>query len=173
VTNIYHNLACEKGFHDNDEFDEQGKPTPRQLLAWAALICSEWFEWRAECDAWYLREDGKPEGTIAELADVFIRCQDIGYLLGDEDVYGRRVDGSKLVWHALCSSLIEASRMVDLEGCLSSLHGMVAFVEARAAMDIENFQLCDVDGSPKTFAEAIAAKHEFNKTRPHRHGKKA
>jgi hypothetical protein len=168
--NEYHELAKSKGFHDNDELDYDGHPTPRQLLAWAALVCSEWFKWRGEKDAWYLSEDGKPEGKVAELADVWIRCQDICGALKLETDYGFPDHGK---WFRACSELIEGARSGGMECYCYALVEMMATAHGLATEDIESFQLSEIDGAPKTFGEAIAIKHEYNKTRPRMHGKKA
>jgi hypothetical protein len=174
MTNIYHDLAKLKGFHDNDEFDEQGKPTPRQLLAWAALICSEWFEWRAENHPWYKSEEfhnfGKPEGMLAELADVCIRCYDAAGAMGQELPDMCKAAGDHMVWHALCLKLIEVARMGDVKAYCFTLTDMTSFCLSKSSMIVEEY---DDDDMPKTIEEAMARKHAYNKTRPHRHGKKA
>ena len=44
--------------------------------------CLEEFRSGHEADETYYREDGKPEGVPAELADVVIRCFDMAYVFG-------------------------------------------------------------------------------------------
>lgn len=173
MTNIYHDLAKLKGFHDSDEIVD-GKPTPRQLLAWAALICSEWFEFRAEKEAWYLSQEtrclGKPEGQLAELADVYIRCQDDAGAMGRELPDMCKTAGDHMVWHALCLRLIEEARMGDIKAYCFTLADMCSLCLSKSIQIVNNF---DDEDLPKTLGEAVGHKHEYNQTRPHRHGKKA
>ena len=172
-TNEYHELAKLKGFHDEDEWKD-GKPTPRQLLAWSALLCSEFFEWRGEKDLWYLSpepgNEGKPEGTLAELADVWIRCQDLGGALGIEIVPATKEESSLLSYPVLCSRLIESARKQNLDEFVRALRDMCGFCREQARLEIKTW---GDEGIPDTFDEAVRLKHEFNKTRPFRHGKKA
>ena len=74
--------AKEKGFHDEDE----APPSPVRQVAWMGLLCSEAAE-AIECirnnePLVHYREDGKPEGLGAELADVVIRVADSAGALG-------------------------------------------------------------------------------------------
>lgn len=77
-----HQLARKTGWYD-------GAPCPRDptwLAARAALIHTEVSEF-VECvrvlDIDYRKgPDGKPEGAVAELADIVIRCLDLAGSLG-------------------------------------------------------------------------------------------
>jgi hypothetical protein len=75
--------ATVKGFHSNDD----GSPKQRNLAEALCLIHSEVSEaleeYRKNSDLHhtYYREDGKPEGFLFEIADVYIR---LGDLMGQE-----------------------------------------------------------------------------------------
>lgn len=169
MTNIYHDLAKLKGFHDNDEFVD-GKPTPRQMLAWGLLIHSEWLEYREEREPYYLGEGGKPEGTLVELADIYIRCQDAAAAMGQELAEPCKAAGDHMVWNKLCGKLAEHARMGDARAYCYALSDMCSFCLSAATRIVEEFD----DGSlPQSLAAVVQIKHEFNKSRPFRHGKKA
>jgi hypothetical protein len=114
--------------------------------------------------------DSKPEGMVAELADVWIYCQIFGGALGIDLEYG---DPDSGVWHIACSQLIETARRCDLVGYRDALVEMMAIAHELSEDTIDKFHLDEVGGAPSNFLEAVAMKHEFNKIRPRMHGKKA
>jgi NTP pyrophosphatase (non-canonical NTP hydrolase) len=75
-------VACEKGWHEEDETP----PTPVRMMTWMALLHSEVSEAvediRRNKIQTVCREDGKPEGMASELADVIIRALDTAGAMG-------------------------------------------------------------------------------------------
>jgi len=66
--------------------------------------------------------------------------------------------------------LIEGACMGDTKAYCFTLTDMTSFCLSKSSMIVEEY---DDDDMPKTIEEAMARKHAYNKTRPHRHGKKA
>lgn len=170
MTNKYHDLAVLKGFHENDDIDDDGEPTHIQLLAWSALILSEWLEYRLSNEAWRIEtvgRVGKPEGRLAELVDIWIRCADVLGAMNSEGVEVNECH--ELRWPQLFSDLIELARdrsFSSFDLCLRYIMGMSRLVGSGIIADE------DMD-NPKSFDEAIAIKHAYNETRPRKHGRGA
>lgn len=157
--NRFYELAKAKGFHENDERDECGRPTPRQMLAWAALLISEVLEMHLEGCEYYLREDGKPEGWLAEAADVVIRANDTIGACGHELTYVLHF-GVKPA--QLLLNIIEAARDQNIDRYVECLGAYVTHTRS----DVEASTSGSLDA-------AIEAKHAYNQTRPYKHGRKA
>lgn len=179
MTDIYHQLATEKGFHDDNERDTDGHYTPRQMLMWTALISSELDEYRLEIDkdadpVYYVTDkhgNQKPEGWLIKLADAWIRCQDVigcfpnhrtGTNEDDEAV------AEKLTPHRSHSGICEAARDGD-----ERRFARLVELEALRIRLFAEFELSDFLELETTFEEAVAIKHEYNKTRERKHGRKA
>lgn len=157
--NKYYELAKEKGFHDNDEFNEHGEPTPRQMLVWWALIVSEVVEYELEEHPYY-EVDGKPEGYIVEMSDAIIRCYDAIGACGRVPI-GDIVSHSPDEWLHLA---VESARDGYVDGFVRGLSGYIHHVlETSRAWD----------HCAMTLERAIELKHAYNTTRPRMHGRKA
>jgi NTP pyrophosphatase (non-canonical NTP hydrolase) len=146
-----HALAVEKGWYD----------TERQWNELVLLVQSEVFEafecWRKnKLEAEY-EIDGKPIGLPSEMADIVIRLLDMA---GYYDIYIEKVDDQLLIdvddfinW---CYTMIN-------EGVFGREEFIFYFIA-----DVEN--MCNhmnID-----LQKVIVEKHEYNKTRPYRHGNK-
>lgn len=166
MSNRYHELAVEKGWWDGVPRKENGnfRITPTLQDEKLMLIVGELSEAMeearkfpvSELNKTYYRADGKPEGFVIELADAYIRQQDLlgalgcGYADIDAFVY------------FLCDSS-------STSGVISALYRASKSVEDMNFGAILNKISESVGGN---LSAAIAEKHEFNKTRPRRHGGK-
>lgn len=154
----------------------EGEPNLPEKLA---LIHSEWSEaleeYRAGRDAVYEGEGGKPEGWAIELIDGCIRVLDyIGHVspcgepysitdatVGISDWFRERsVPDAVHMLHLLaanaCSFDDRSEMLVNLDYIYLVLESALAYV----------------DGSGLDPETLLRKKHDYNKTRPYKHGKK-
>lgn len=163
MTNEWYRNAYNKGFHDNDEMGPDGTPSPRQRLAWVALILTEWFEEQQDLlsgDVWSIDEKGKPVGAFSETIDIFIRCADT---LG---ACGASLDGPAL---DLGTDNINWYLATAAEATRSGEHSIYAQA-LRKVMDICRNTIYD---NAPDFDEALRLKTDYNRTRKRMHGKLA
>lgn len=166
-----HELSVSKGWYDGAV-----RGNVDTLLSKIALIHSELSEaWEesesGRYDVWY-QADGKPEGVVIELADAAIRAADlIGWLCRPVYVDGYQahqalldttVAGYMEGVRYVADSATELIRRGDYFGASTRLAEFILEIDAG---------YCD-SWKPGTLAEAIDIKHEFNRTRPRRHGGK-
>lgn len=109
--------------------------------------------------------DSKPEGIAAELADVVIRILDYCAYKGHDMDWARKNNGFVYI-HTTLPELVN-----DLHIALSKCFSL-KFEEMRdftnCIFDIEHWlKESDID-----LWEVVRLKHEYNKTRPYRHGGK-
>lgn len=158
-------LAKEKGWHDQE----------RSPLEFYMLIVSEIAEATEEArkeysqPVWRNFPDGKPEGELIELADAVIRIADYaesrGVKLSDEwSGNEMKITGNPLDMHMVFVMEISdgahysifENEHAEISKLNNTIHYIIAYCKSRG-WDLE---------------EAIRIKHEYNKTRPHRHGGK-
>jgi hypothetical protein len=201
MTNKYYETAVSKGWHENDErsptkpwkafvvrwldmlrrwLTKDGPPTARQQLAWLSLIMTEWLE--ALDDAmdgivWSVTENGKPEGLLSELADIYIRCQDtIGAMGGDAEKAKRnrafipRQAVDKIAYAV--GAAAECCRAAQRDTYLEYLGAIMFECEVRATNVLNEERRKDIANLPTCWAEVVYLKAEYNKTRPWMHGGK-
>lgn len=153
-----HENAVAHGFWEYENIPEK-----------VALIHSEWSEaleeYRAGREAVYEGEGGKPEGWAIELIDGCIRILDfIAYKDEDEDDPLRFAD---------IESFIEEIKLMVIPGNFSErilmLHAITAEFEVEFAMSVVFLWLASEGLDPEAL---LRKKHDYNKTRPYKHGKK-
>lgn len=145
----------------------------RDIAEIYALIHSELSEaleeYRNGRPMFYI-DGGKPEGIAVELADAVIRILDYvaqrEFFVGPE-IYKEqiRINGEKLSLPRLiveCHSRIVTALVFDEE----NMSPMICFAQTKA--DISEY----LSDNGLDLYEIIKIKHEYNKTRPYRHGGK-
>lgn len=149
-----HSLAVEKGWHD--------KPVP-----WDVTVCNlhgeiseAWEEYRSGrpiTQVWH-SDGGKPEGFFVEIADFVIRVFD----------YHGTCENEICCWYM--QNWIEEQRIdkYDVSDFIVYLHDLVGAYTLHAVFLC--FAFADAHGV--NLWDVIELKHEYNKTRPHRHGGK-
>jgi hypothetical protein len=154
-------VATAKGWHENDELDENGTPTVRQLLTWCALFHTEVTEYE-QVKAHYYLDGEKPCGKITELADVAIRVWDAMGRLGFETESGGIRCGSQSVRHAI-DVVIEQAR-------IRGVHNMITLGLLNDLVDKVFDEANSIGYNLESFVWFIKNKMAFNKSRPYRHG---
>jgi len=142
-----HTLARAKGWYDRERSDDEARVL---LLAELGEAVDAYREHGLK--DWY--EDGKPCGFASELADIIIRALDWAGACGEDATpTGPPCRGG--LWHRLR----ELGRTIDRA--------------PMAAIIFEVFHLAHHLGIMGPELEFVVhEKHEYNKTRPHRHGGK-
>lgn len=165
-----HENAVAHGFHEPDS-----EPTFGEYCALIHEEISEAFSaWRNGEPDEYVK-DGKPEGVWVELADVVIRCADAvaAYHISlDDDMISKAAVFKFSFANFISAAHYEVDRMwsvsdnilTDGKGrnkCYStSISILLGIIYARA--ELEGIDLDAI----------IQRKHEYNKTRPYKHGKR-
>ena len=162
---------------------------PRTFGDVIALCHSEltealWAFWKNEPMVWY-GEDGKPEGVAVEMADCIIRILDWaghedGYI--DEIVTERMFylgRGSGWWYEPRTFAEVVALCHAELTGALEAYRrghtdwGTEPFSVAMGMADCIARILAWANANDLDMGAIIRDKHEYNKTRPYRHGGKA
>lgn len=192
--NKYHKNARDKGFHDNDMLDTFFElPTPIQRIAYCGLILSESPEieealFVAALDehahdiglylyAWHVQPSGKPTGFLSEFVDVWIRCADV---LGachealdgpvaelPEYLAGRKAEDAI---DKLLGLTVESARKGNLEEYAARIRLVMQLSREGAEFWSKALRVSELVPS---FDDAIEIKHQYNVTRPRKHGKLA
>ena len=157
-----HSLAIEKGWYEEE----------RSRLSLTMLINSEVFEayecWRKNQDLTYLDSNGKPCGLPSELADIVIRLFDMaGYYGVDfcfpefqlKQYYGVLKIFSRDDFEKFCS--IIAKNMFNWD-----------FIHPEGYVNVISFIYLYCEENNIDLENEMIIKHEYNKTRPRRHGGK-
>jgi hypothetical protein len=165
-----HNLACVKGFHTGPDGNPVDHRDPIRIGARLALIHSELSE-ALECitlgkEEFYLGENGKPEGLGVELADATIRTFDFAealrYRLREPEILPVK-DPPRNDPETKASAINELHYIVGAMGEQVCAETVQFFVDC--TFSIAKYWGIDL-------WEMIACKHEYNSTRPRRHGGK-
>jgi len=178
-----HGLSREKGWYETERSDGEFF----QLMIGEISEASE--EVRAKnALVWQLSMDGsekilptdkrwdysrKPEGELVELADCMIRIADYcGF---------KNIDISHHV--SRCRQLSEGSSWVSILRGSTPLEQHLSVIQTLAfagmrpaeamAMALLKIQIIGDKRGGMALADVVKLKHDFNKTRPHRHGGKA
>lgn len=141
-----------------------------------AMICSEWCEaladWRSG-GAVYETRDGKPEGVVVELADGVIRILD--YLAENGCEPYNTLDDYKVGnlpepygVHLGKDSKRTFPEQIGLL-CTYTAKGCNDYGYMDAAISLALEMVCKAGADPE---DVLIAKHEYNLTRPYRHGGK-
>ena len=174
--NRYFALAHEKGWWANVPVTDGGSRlvvSSELFLAKLALIASEIREIDIALQGHGLNEpppgdSGKPEGWLSEIADVYIRANDLLGACGFESVppheplaYPYPME-TVLVLYSLIADAVEAERTSRNE----------ALKELRRLITQSAMFAYGLGASREHFMAMIDRKHAYNATRPHRHGDK-
>lgn len=202
MTNEWYRNACDKGFHDNDErvpnkpwkatvvrwldtvrrwLCKGGRPSPRQQLAWVALILTEWVEWQDDTlsgSAWFVTTGGKPCGLISELVDIWIRCVDTLGAMGcpEATALSLAVRIPDQVQDRIIYAFgvaAEASRRGAYDVYVGALGSVMSDCERRVTQTLVTARATGATDLPKDFDEALRLKTDYNRTRKRMHGKLA
>lgn len=167
--NEVHQNAVDHGWWEED----------RSLGEVLALIHSEFSEaleeYRAGCPAVWHTDDGKPEGIAVELADAFIRIFDY---LGELDIRINITSDLNLL--AKDHQAIQSGLDFSFPEFISILHYEVATVAkgekfkmlGTALMGVAILIFYEITQLGVDAEAVLLEKHEYNKSRPYRHGGK-
>ena len=128
--------------------------------------CNHWYD--GDCDAGEM--DPKPEGIAVELIDGVLRCMD--YLAAKDELLAES-DACRAMEAAYSDIEDDASKV---PGLVCALHEMVSRVTMSGR--IRMLWCCVftvwvwLDHNGIDPEAVIRAKHEYNKTRPYKHGKR-
>ena len=144
-----------------------------------SLIHSEWSEaleeYRAGREAVYEGEGGKPEGWAIELIDGCIRILDyIGHVSPCDEPYSiTDATGDINDWFRGRSvpDAIHRLHLLTAHACSFDDHSEM-FVNLDQIYLVLKAALAYVEGSGLDPEALLRKKHDYNKTRPYRHGKK-
>lgn len=160
-----HRTTREKGFWD----------TERNMGEMLMLTISELAEaleaHRNGDPALYLEENGKPEGTVVELADVVIRCLDTLQAKWDlKDTIGERMaEHRKLQDYS--TGIFSISE--NFGENLLNISDLVCRAKRNYLWLVDVVVMCErlAESMDHDIWAAVRIKMEYNTTRPYKHGK--
>ncbi len=160
-----HRTAREKGFWD----------TERNMGEMFMLTISELAEaleaHRNGDSTFYLEENGKPEGTVVELADAVIRCLDALQYNWDlpDTIAERMAERRKL--HDASGDIFAISE--NFGENLLKISDLVCRSKRHYLWLIDVVVMCErlVESMDHDIWAAVRIKMEYNTTRPYKHGK--
>lgn len=154
-------LACENGLEDNE-------------FCMPLLCHSRTLEDSLDCP----HRGKKPEGFAVELIDGCIRILDyMGYITKGQPAFRSNVDNiEKLCDPDVVSDVLGEVYVDDIFGLVRVLHALTAMVtpETGTGPLFRCLVLCFnwIKNAGLDPEDVLLTKHEYNKTRPYKHGKK-